>query len=91
MTSSINRVEKLQSYQLTLAECEDYPRQPAPTGTTPVKELRDQVARGEELIKAITSAKNVLTSEEISAYVTAIKARQDTLKKADKERREELG
>lgn len=91
MTSSINRVEKLQSYRLTLAECEDYPRQPAPIGTTPVKELRDQFARGEELIKAIESAKNVLTNDEINAYVAPIKARQEALKKADKERCEELG
>lgn len=91
MISSINRVEKLQSYKLTLAECDDYPRQPEPISTTPVKELRDQVARGEELIKAIESAKNVLTNDEINAYVAPIKARQEVLKKADKERREELG
>ena len=37
---SIHKIEKLQEFSLTLAQCGDYPRQPAPSVSTPVRSLR---------------------------------------------------
>lgn len=90
-TSSIHRVEKLQEYQLTIAQCNDYPRQPAPAASTPVRELRDQIARGDELITTLKAASGTFTEEEINAYIGAISARQQELKSAVVKKNEELG
>ncbi|WP_161795042.1 hypothetical protein [Arsukibacterium sp. MJ3] len=90
-TSSIHRVEKLQEYQLTLAQCADYPRQPSPNASTRVRTLRDDYARGDQLISTMQSASATFTSEEINAHVAIISARQKVLKNAELEKREELG
>ena len=89
--SSINRVENLQRYSMTLTDSEDYPRQPAPSNSTPVRELRDEITRGRSLIKSIQKASDALSSEEIGARVAAIESRIDKLEKAMSERRNELG
>ncbi|GLP97003.1 hypothetical protein [Paraferrimonas sedimenticola] len=91
MTSSIHRIEKLQKHKLTLDEAEDYPRQPKPSTSTPVRELRDEVSKGDELIEAIKAATDALTEAEIDAHVKAISARQELLRKEDAERRKSLG
>lgn len=90
-TSSIHRVEKLQEYQLTIAQCNDYPRQPAPTASTPVRELRDQITRGDELTTTLKAASATFTEEEINAHISAISARQQELKGAIAKKNEELG
>ena len=89
--SSINRVENLQRYSMTLTDSEDYPRQPAPGNSTPVRELRDEIGRGRSLIDSIEKASDALSPEEISARVTAIEGRIDKLEQAMSERRNELG
>ena len=89
--SSINKVEKLQRYSMTLSDSEDYPRQPAPSNSTPVRELRDEISRGRSLIESIQGASDALSPDEINARVSAIEGRIDKLEKAMSERRNELG
>lgn len=89
--SSISRVENLQRYSMTLNDSEDYPRQPAPSNSTPVREMRDDIARGRSLIDSIRKASDALSTEEINARVTAIESRIDKLENAMSERRNELG
>lgn len=79
---SIHKVEKLQQFSLTLAQCNDYPRQPEPTDSTPVRTLRDEIARGNELIKGVQRATAVLSQAEMAAHVNAIKQRQEKLQAA---------
>jgi hypothetical protein len=76
---SIHKVEKLQQFHLTLAKCNDYPRQPEPTDSTPVRTLRDEIALGDELINGVKGASAALTRAEIDAHVNAIKQRQEKL------------
>ncbi|PSU20071.1 hypothetical protein [Photobacterium kishitanii] len=90
-TSSIHRVEKIQEFQLTISQCVDYPRQPAPTASTVVRVLRDDYARGDELIVTLKGALGTFTEDEINAHISAIIARQRLLKKAESEKRNELG
>jgi hypothetical protein len=90
ITSSIHRVEHLQKYQLTIAECEDYPRQPISSVTESVKKLRENLRRGNELIDTLETAEGVLTREEITAHIEAIKIRQKKLKLVDEEKCNEL-
>ncbi len=79
---SIFKVEKLQQFSLTLAQCDDYPRQPEATASTPVRLLRDEIARGNELIKGVQGATEALNETEILAYTQAIKQHQGKLKEA---------
>ncbi len=80
VNSSIQRIEHLQQYNETLAQCKDYPRQPAPSATTSVQELRDNFSKGEQLISILQQASNTLTQSEIDSYVIAIRERQKLLK-----------
>ncbi|WP_257279602.1 hypothetical protein [Endozoicomonas sp. ISHI1] len=89
--SCIIRVENSLRYKTTLAESEDYPRQPAPNNSAPVRELRDEISRGRSLIENIQKASDALSVEEINARVAAIDGRIDKLEKAMSERRNELG
>lgn len=79
---SIYNVEKQQQFSLTLAQCDDYPRQPEPTDSTPVRVLRDQIALGDKLINGVQSATEALDEAEIAAHIRAISQRQETLKAA---------
>lgn len=79
---SISRVEKLQQFSLTLAQCDDYPRQPEATASTTVRHLRDEIAKGDELVKGVQGATGALTDTEIRAYIQAIKQHQEKLKVA---------
>ena len=77
---SIAQVEAKQKFSLTLDESEDYPRQSAPTVSTPVRDLRDAVTKGDDLIKGVQGAHSVLKADEISARIKAIEARQNKLR-----------
>lgn len=76
---SIFQVEKRQKFALTLAESDDYPRQPEPTESTPVRDLRDEIAKGDMLIQGIQAAESVLEAEEVRARIKAIEKRQQRL------------
>lgn len=88
---AIAQVEERQKFSLTLAESDDYPRQPAPTESTPVTQLRDSIAQGDRLIEGIQAAKTALGSDEIAARVNAIRQRQACLKDMIERHRKALG
>ncbi|MBV2089324.1 MAG: hypothetical protein KUF72_00385 [Candidatus Thiodiazotropha sp. (ex Ctena orbiculata)] len=88
---SIHRVEKLQQFSLTLAQCKDYPRQPDPTDSFPVRTLRDEITLGTELIDGLQDATAVLSQSEIDAHVKAIKQRQEKLYATLKHQQDALG
>ncbi|MEJ1487094.1 MAG: hypothetical protein RPU72_01825 [Candidatus Sedimenticola sp. (ex Thyasira tokunagai)] len=88
---SIHKVEKLQQFSLTLAQCNDYPRQPEPTDSTPVRTLRDEIALGDELINGVQGATAALSQSEIGAHIHAIKQRQEKLQAALKRQQNGLG
>jgi hypothetical protein len=78
---SIAQVEARQKFALTLDESEDYPRQPEPTESTTVRDLRDAIGKGDEIVKGLQSAHSVLSNDEINARVKAIESRQNRLRK----------
>lgn len=88
---AIAQVEERQKFSLTLAESDDYPRQPDPTDSTTVRELRDGIAQGDRLIEGIQAAATALTSNEITARINAVKFRQNRLKAALERHRDALG
>jgi hypothetical protein len=88
---AITQAEERQRFSLTLAESDDYPRQPEPTDSTPVRDLRDAIAKGDHLIEAIRTAATALTSEEVVARTNAVKFRQELLKAALEKRQQALG
>jgi hypothetical protein len=88
---SIARVEARQKFVLTLDESEDYPRQPEPTESTTVRDLRDAISKGDELINGVQSANSVLNNDEITARVKAIEGRQLRLRKMLKQQTNALG
>lgn len=86
----IARIEERQRHSLTLAQCEDYPRQPDPTASTPVLALRDAIRDGDSLI-AILEQIRVITDQEKNAFAAAIRRRQSRLREAETARKAELG
>jgi hypothetical protein len=88
---AIMQVEKRQHFKLTLDESDDYPRQPAPTDSTPVRELHDGIAKGDALIDALQEARAALSEDEIRARVKAIHDRQQRLRDALDRQRTVLG
>ena len=88
---AILQVEKRQQFKLTLDESDDYPRQPDPTESTPVRELRDEISRGDELIEAVRATVSALSAAEISARVNAIQQRQHRLNERLQQQRDALG
>lgn len=88
---SIAQVEARQKFSLTLDESEDYPRQPDPTESTPVRDLRDTIAKGDDLIKGIQGAQSVLSPDEINARIRAIENRQNRLRDMLKHQNKILG
>ena len=72
--SVLHRLSELEKHSLTLAQAEDYPKQPTPRGNESVVALRDDAMRGKEIatnLKAITS----LSEQERHAHVAAIERR----------------
>lgn len=88
---SIQRVEKLQKYSLTLAESDDFPRQPLPTDSTTVRFIRDAISSGDRLIKVLNEANDALSSTEIKVRVDAIVEYQKLLQESLKQKRDSLG
>ena len=87
----IHQVEERQHVSITLAQSDDYPRQPGPTESTPVRTLRDEITQGEALINTVRAAGVVLAEAEIAARIGAIQARQEKFREALKRRTEALG
>lgn len=88
---SIAQVEAKQKFSLTLDESEDYPRQPAPTVSTSVRDLRDAIIKGEGLIAGVKSAHSVLKPDEISARIKAIEVQQNKFREMIKHQTMILG
>jgi Mg2+ and Co2+ transporter CorA len=88
---SIQRVEQLQKYSLTLGESDDYPRQPLPTDSTTARSIRDSITTGTRLIEAIRNTHPALSPTEIQARVDAIERRQTLLRDALARKRDALG
>jgi len=88
---SISQVEARQQFSLTLDESVDYPRQPTPTESTPVRELRDTITKGDELIKGLQGAHSALTVDEINAHTKAIQCHQNRLREMLKHQTKVLG
>ncbi|MFC1702457.1 hypothetical protein ACFL1J_06935, partial [Pseudomonadota bacterium] len=88
---SIGKIEKLQQFSLTLAQCKDYPRQPEPTDSISVRILRDEITLGKELVAVVKGATSVLSRAEIDAHVNAIEQRLEKLQTALKRQRDAFG
>ncbi len=88
---SISQVEARQKFSLTLAESEDYPRQSGPTESTPVRDLRDAITKGDDLIKGVQGAHSVLKTDEINARIKAIETRQNRLREMVRRHSKTLG
>ena len=86
----IQSVDARQAFSLTLAQCDDYPRQPEPKESTSVRNLRDEIALGDNLVVGIQKAAGVLTPEEIAAHMQAIHQHQDKLRVACKRQEDTL-
>lgn len=88
---AINEVERRRVVRLLIAESEEYPRQPDPTDSTPVRTLSDAITQGDKLIAAIHQADHILPANEIAARVGVILARQEKLREARSRRNDALG
>ncbi|SDY00536.1 hypothetical protein SAMN05421644_1242 [Allochromatium warmingii] len=77
---AIFQVETRQHFALTLAESDDYPRQPEPSDSTLVRALLDDIEQGERLIVAVEQARGTLDDAEIQARIHAIRQRQQRLR-----------
>jgi hypothetical protein len=88
---SIAQVEAKQKFSMTLDESEDYSRQSNPTESTPVRDLRDAITKGDDLIKGIQGAHSVLKADEINARIKAIETRQSRLREILKRHTNILG
>lgn len=86
----IQTTEARQELSMTLAECKDYPRQPDPQGSTPVRDLTDNIKKGDDLINSLQKAKHILSKEEIAAHTKEIQKRQEKLNAARKKQKETL-
>ncbi len=90
ITSTINRVELLSQFNRILSESREYPLIPEATRSTTVRRLRDDIDKGDNLIKMISSADKVLNSDEINAIIGAIKEKQEKFRLAIKQKQNEM-
>jgi|GEM_PF-1047894 len=88
---SIAQVEARQQFTITLAESNDYPRQPNPTESTSERELRDLISKGDNLVVAVKGASTVLQEHEISARIKAIETFKTAVKVMLKHQQNQLG
>lgn len=89
--SSIAQIEARQKFSLTLDQSNDYPRQPDPTDSTKIREMRDAISEGADLISGLQAAESVLKSQEIAARIDAIMSRQKRLKDGIDKHKNALG
>ena len=88
----IFNAKKRQQFQHTLDESDDYPRQPQPTESTPVRDLRDGLKKGDDLLQALreAAAKNTIMLDELNTRSRAIEQRQLALHNMLKQQRQQL-
>ncbi|MFI0398681.1 MAG: hypothetical protein ACH34X_06350 [Thiolinea sp.] len=79
---SVAQIEEREKHRAILDRSNDYPLQPDPTDSTPVRTLRDEIATGDALIEGIRQTHPVLKQDEINSRVTAIQYRQTRLREA---------
>ena len=79
---SVAQIEEREKHRAILDRSNDYPLQPDPTDSTPVRTLRDEIATGDALIEGIRQTHPVLKQDEINSRVTAIQDRQARLREA---------
>jgi hypothetical protein len=79
---SVAQIEEREKHRAILDRSNDYPLQPDPTDSTPVRTLRDDIATGEALIEGIRQTYPLLKQDEINSRVTAIQDRQARLREA---------
>lgn len=79
---SIAQIEEREKHRAILDRSNDYPLQPDPTDSTPVRTLRDEIATGDALVEGIRQTHPVLKQDEINSRVTAIQQRQIRLREA---------
>lgn len=77
---SIAQIEEREKHRAILNRSNDYPLQPIPIDSTPVRSLRDEIAMGDALIEGIRQTHPVLKQDEINSRVTAIQDRQTQLR-----------
>ncbi len=87
----ILRVEDRQRFNMTLNQCEEYPRQPPPNESSLIRDLRDDRQRGDSLIEMLKQANGVLKPEEIQAHNKAIQQRQQALSAMIQRQEQRLG
>jgi hypothetical protein len=73
-TSVLYRLSELEKHSLTLAQAEDYPRQPTPRGNESVIALREDALRGGEIAANLSTIQS-LSEQERQAHVAAIERR----------------
>lgn len=88
--NAIFKVEERQRHALTLAQAEDYPRQPQPRGSEPILTLRDELKKGKDLIESIRGIDSFDNAEK-DAYVGAIDRRIDDIQEAIQSQENQLG
>ena len=88
----ILNAKKRQQFQNTLDESDDYPRQPQPTESTPVRDLRDGIRKGDDLLQALreAAAKNTIRLDELNMRSRAIEQRQLALRNMLKHQQQQL-
>lgn len=84
------QIEERQRFVLTLDESDNYPQQPVPTESTLVRQLRDDLAKGDMLIKGVRAASNALKPAEMKARIEAIDQRKQQLNALLKRQRDTL-
>ncbi|MEB4593564.1 hypothetical protein VSS37_21480 [Candidatus Thiothrix sp. Deng01] len=88
---SVAQIEEREKHRVILDRSNDYPLQPEPTDSTPVRTLRDEIATGDALVEGIRQTYPVLKQDEINSRVTAIQQRQVRLREAVRRHTEALG
>ena len=73
----ILQIENRQRYSQTIAQAQNYPQLPPPTESTPVRELRDQIRSGNDLISSLEGMIQALGEDEVRAHQRAIRKAQD--------------
>lgn len=88
---SVAQIEEREKHRAILDRSNEYPLQPDPTDSTPVRTLRDEIAIGDALISAIRQTYPVLKRDEINARITAIEQRQQRLREFVRRHTDALG
>ena len=77
---SVAQIEERDKHRTILDRSNDYPSQPLPTESTPVRSIRDDIATGDALIEGVKRTQPALKLEEIDSRIAAIKSFQEQLR-----------